>query len=51
MNIGRYRKGIIAGTGALIAILAHHLGADNAFVLDAIAVATAAGVYQVPNQR
>lgn len=49
MNLARYRKGIVAGVGCLIAIAGRHLGADSFIVFDLIAVATAFGVYRVPN--
>lgn len=47
--MSKYNKFIIALVGAAVAILVRHFGADNQFVLDAITLATALGVYAVPN--
>lgn len=50
MQLSKYNKFIVAGIGVAIAILLRHFGATNVWVQDAILVATAFGVYQVPNK-
>lgn len=50
LNLARYRKTIVAVVGAGVAILTRQLGADSAVVFDLVTVATALGVFGVPNQ-
>lgn len=45
----KYRKGIVAGVGALVLILGRHFGIESDIYFDAVCIATAFGVYQVPN--
>ena len=47
--MSRYRKGIVAGIGALVLILGRHFGIESDIYFDVVAVATAFGVYQIPN--
>lgn len=49
MNLARYRKTIVALVGAGIVIASRHLGPGNALVVDIETLATALGVYAVPN--
>jgi hypothetical protein len=50
VNLGRYSKFIVASVGALVLILTRHFGVESDIVFDVVAVATALGVYQVPNK-
>lgn len=50
-NLARYRKTIVALIGAGIIIMSRHLGPDAALVVDVETLATALGVYAVPNSR
>lgn len=45
----KYRKTIVAVVGAVVVILSLQLGPDNAVVQAVISLATALGVYVVPN--
>lgn len=47
----KYRKFIAALVGATLAIIANHSSGANVVSLDIIAVATALGVYAVPNAK
>lgn len=44
-----YAKLIVALGGAAVAIVGRHAGVDSNVYLDVVALATAAGVYAVPN--
>jgi hypothetical protein len=46
----KYNKFIVAGTLGLVAVLTSLYGADNTIVTTVIAIATALGVYAVPNR-
>lgn len=45
-----YAKTLIALAGAAVAIIGRRFGLDSELYLDAVAVATAAGVYTISNQ-
>lgn len=47
--MAKYRKAITAIVGAAVLIASHFLGADSVWVLSIVSVATALGVYQIPN--
>lgn len=47
--LAAHRKTIIAAVGAAIVILSRHFGATSSLVLDLEVIASAAGVYAVPN--
>jgi len=49
--MSKYNKFIVAVVGAVIAGLNIFYGPENNLVTLAIAVATALGVYQVPNKK
>ncbi len=50
MNLARYRKAIVAVIAALAEVGLAVWGPGNPWVATGIAVATALGVYGVPNQ-
>ncbi len=52
MNLGRYRKTIAAAVGAIAAIVSLNLvhGTAQTWLVGIVAVATALGVYTVPNR-
>ncbi len=52
MNLGRYRKTIAAAVGAIAAIVSLNLvhGTAQTWLVGIVTVATALGVYTVPNQ-
>lgn len=49
-NLSKYRKFIVALVGAGVLFL-QLMGQDNDLISTVIAVATALGVYQVPNDK
>ncbi len=48
MTLSKYNKFIVAVVGLVVSYLAQHYGA-SAVVKDVVLIATALGVYQVPN--
>lgn len=48
-NLTKYSKFIVVGVGVVIAILTRHYGAGSELVQDLVLIATAVGVYSVPN--
>lgn len=52
MNLGKYNKFIVAGVGGVIQALLLYFGSDvPTWVNTLVLIATALGVYQVPNKR
>ncbi len=50
MNFGKYQKAIVAAAGAVIVALLVLFGADSKYYELAVAIATALGVYAIPNK-
>jgi phage shock protein PspC (stress-responsive transcriptional regulator) len=50
MQLAKYNKFIIAAVLGVVAILANLYGADSSVVTTVTAIATALGVYIVPNK-
>lgn len=48
-DLGQYSKFIVAIAGAIIAGLYSYYGAGNELVQTVVAIATALGVYTIPN--
>jgi len=49
MTLAKYRKAAVAVAGAILTVAAQALP-DNQYVIAAVAVATAVGVWRVPNK-
>lgn len=45
-----YAKFVVVIFGSVIAIVGRHVGADNELYLDIVTLATALGVFSVPNE-
>lgn len=51
LNLGKYAKLITALVGAGIVIVGRAVGVDSTIYLDVVTLATALGVYAVPNAK
>lgn len=49
-NLSKYNKFLVAGVAGLVAVLNSFYGSGNEAVTIVIAIATALGVYAVPNK-
>lgn len=49
IQLGKYRKTIVAVVGAGIVILGRAVGVDSAIYADVVTLATALGVYAIAN--
>lgn len=47
--LAKYRKFVVALTGAAVVIIGRQFGVDSAIYADAVTVVTALGVYLTPN--
>lgn len=47
--MSKYRKTIVAVVGAGVAIVGRHFGVDSDIYVDVVILATALGVYVIPN--
>jgi hypothetical protein len=48
--LSKYRKFLVVVVGILVGLAGRRYGIDSQAYIDIVAVATAAGVYAVPNQ-
>lgn len=49
VNLGAYRKTVLAVVGVAVGVLVYYVGTEDQWVTLAIAALTAAGVFEAPN--